>query len=165
MKNLFFAGCIVLLALSSCRKDEIDQQIDQIAQIYIDSAGIDMLNSKLTNSYTSIQMNDVYGLTDNAPVSFNIKMDQDSLYYIEYVSGAKRKEQDSSNLNAKIYQSKIALNLRRPTGTTTSVMTHDTLVINYQFSPVIFKIQKVWYNNNLVFNKIDGQPNIIKITK
>jgi len=107
----------------------------------------------------------VYGLTDNAPVSFNIKMDQDSLYYIEYVSGAKRKEQDSSNLNAKIYQSKIALNLRRPTGTTTSVMTHDTLVINYQFSPVIFKIQKVWYNNNLVFNKIDGQPNIIKITK
>ncbi|MCB4234233.1 hypothetical protein LDL59_01505 [Kaistella anthropi] len=49
------------------------QQIDRILQVYIDSAGQDMLNSNLKGGYTNISMNDVYGITDNAPVSFNQK--------------------------------------------------------------------------------------------
>ena len=66
MKNLFFLFLVAFLAFLSCRNDDVEvQQIDQILQIYIDSAGQDMLNSNLDGGYTSISMNDVYGITDS----------------------------------------------------------------------------------------------------
>ena len=69
MKNVFFLTVIIFSAFLSCRSDEdAVQRIDQVINLYIDSLGQDMLNSKVPGSYTNSRMNDVYGLTDNAPV-------------------------------------------------------------------------------------------------
>ena len=80
MKNVFFLSFLIIFALLSCRNDEAGvQKIDQIIRLYIDSAGQDMLNSNIQGGYTNIRMNDVYGLTDSAPVNFGTKKDQDTL--------------------------------------------------------------------------------------
>ena len=165
MKNFFFAGVIILLGLFSCRSNDDFQQIDQVLSLYIDSTGIDMLNPKIPGSYSSIRFNDVYGITDTAPVNFSMNKDQDTINYISYVSGARRIGIDSSDMNAKIYQSKIALILSRQVNDSTTTITNDTLTINYLSTPTLFQIQKAWYNSNLVFNKVQGQPNTIKIVK
>ena len=91
MKNLFFVLMVAFFAFLSCRNDESDvQQIDQIINLYIDSANQDMLNVKIKGSYTNIRMNDVYGITDAAPVNFTMKKTTDTNNYIEYIAGAKR---------------------------------------------------------------------------
>ena len=169
MKNAFFAILIIFAALISCRGDEESvQKMDQILHIYIDSAGKDMLNNTIEGSYQTVVMNDEYGITDTAPVQFSLKYDKDSLRYIEYVSGARRIGIDSSDVNSKIYQSEIELILtqKKTNSTTTTTSTFsDVLVLNYALKPEVFRIEKAWYNNNLVFTKQDGQPNIIKVTK
>lgn len=132
MKNIFFLFLVVLLAFLSCRKDDLEvQQIDQILQVYIDSAGQDMLNSNLKGGYTNISMNDVYGITDNAPVSFNQKKDADTISYIEYVAGSRRVLVDSS-ASQKIYESKIALAMTKVINDSTNYSINDT--IEHKFS-------------------------------
>ncbi|WP_234109585.1 MULTISPECIES: hypothetical protein [Chryseobacterium] len=164
MKNLIAVLLVVFLAFLSCRNEESgSQQIDQMINLYIDSANQDMLNAKIPGSYINIRMNDVYGITDNAPVSFNPKKDADTISYIEYVAGAKRKLIDSSG-NNKTYQSKIALILTKKVNDTNRI-SNDTMTINYSFSPALFQVSKIWYNGILKFTKVDGQPNIVKITK
>lgn len=165
MKNLFFGTLLLLTVFLSCRNNEDFQQIDQVVSIYIDSAGIDMLNPKIVGSYTNVRLNDVYGLTDTAPVNFSINKDQDTLNYISYVAGAKRIAIDSSDLSEKIYQSKIAFILSKKLNDTVSKVTNDTLTLHYTSSPSLFQIQKAWYNNQLVFTKTQGQANTIKIVK
>ncbi len=164
MKQFIFL-LVAMLSLSSCRNDDAVQKIDQITALYIDSAGIDMFNSKILGSYSSVSLNDVYGLTDSSPVPFTLKKDVDTLNYLEYMAGARRIGIDSSDMNAKIYQSKIALNLNRKLNDSTNVLTTDTLTINYVYRPDLFSIQSAWYNKDLVFTKIAGQPNVIKISK
>jgi hypothetical protein len=165
MKNLFFLITIVFFGFLSCRNDNGDvQQIDQILNIYIDSAGIDLLNNKIAGSYTNIQWNDVNGLTDNAPVNFSNKKDADTINYLEYLAGAKRIKIDSSG-NFKTYESKITVLLTKKITDSTSSVSKNTLIIHYQSSPDLFQVSKVWYNNVLKFTKVDGQPNIVKITK
>ncbi len=166
MKNIFFALVIVFAAAVSCRNDDdLVQQIDQVVNLYIDSAGIDMLNSSVSGSYKTVTMNDVNGITDTAPVSVSIKSDEDTIRYIDYVSGARRIIIDSSDANTKIYESKIAIIFtKKLTDSTTSTFS-DTLILNYVLKPEVFRLEKAWYNNNLVFTKVDGQSNIIKITK
>lgn len=164
MKNLMAVLVVVFFAFLSCRNDESGmQQIDQIIQLYIDSANQDMLNPKIAGSYTNIRMNDVYGITDNAPVSFNPKKDADTINYIEYVAGAKRRLIDSTG-NNKTYQSKIALILTKKVNDTNRI-SNDTMTINYSFSPALFQVSKIWYNGILKFSKVDSEPNIVKITK
>lgn len=166
MKNLLFFAMVTFLAFLSCRNDDDSvQKIDQITNLYIDSAGQDMLNSKISGSYTNIQWNDVNGLVDNSPVNFSLKKDADTVNYIEYLAGAKRILIDSSDANAKIYQSEITFILtKKVTDSTTSIF-NENLVLNYVMKPNSFRIENAWYNNKLVFTKVDGQPNIIKITK
>ena len=169
MKNAFFAILIIFAALISCRGDEESvQKMDQILHIYIDSAGKDMLNNTIEGSYQTVSLNDEYGILDTAPVQVSLRYDKDSLRYIEYVSGARRIGIDSSDANSKIYESEIELTFTQKkansTTPTTSTFT-DVLVLNYTLKPEVFRIEKAWYNNILVFTKQDGQPNIIKVTK
>ena len=164
MKNVFFLLLAVFVVFLSCRSDEDSvQKIDQIINLYIDSLGQDMLNTKLAGSYISSTMNDVYGLTDNAPISISIKKDADTINYIEYLAGAKRIAIDST-ANSKTYESKIALNLTKKIADANRI-TNDTMTIQYLSTPTLFEISKVWYNDVLQFNKVEGQPNVIKISK
>ena len=165
MKNLLFGCSIILLFLLACRSDDGSvQKIDQIIDLYIDSLGQDLLNSKIPGSYVSQQMNDVYGLTDNVPVNFSLKKDADTVNYIEYLAGAKRIVIDSSGID-KTYESKIALKLIKKVNDSTQSTTNDTLTIQYLSSPILFQVSKVFYNGTLKFTKIDGTPNVVKITK
>ena len=164
MKNLFFVLMVAFFAFLSCRSDESDvQQIDQIINLYIDSANQDMLNVKIKGSYTNIRMNDVYGITDAAPVNFTMKKTADTINYIEYIAGAKRIGIDSS-ASSKTYQSKIALILTKKVNDTNRIV-NDTMIINYTSTPNLFQVSKVWYNDVLKFTKVEGQPNIVKISK
>ena len=164
MKNVFFLTIIILSAFLYCRSDEdAVQRIDQVINLYIDSLGQDMLNSKVPGSYTNSRMNDVYGLTDNAPVSFTIKKDADTISYIEYLAGAKRIGIDSSG-TSKTYESKVALFLTKKVNDSNRV-TNDTITIQYLSTPELFQVSKLWYNGVLQFTKVEGQPNTVKIVK
>ena len=164
MKNVFFLTIIIFFAFLSCRSNEDSvQRIDQVINLYIDSLGQDMLNSKVPGSYSNSRMNDVYGLTDNAPVSFTIKIDADTISYIEYLAGAKRIGIDSSG-TSKTYESKVALFLTKKVNDTNRV-TNDTITIQYLSTPKLFQVSKLWYNGVLQFTKVEGQPNTVKIVK
>ena len=164
MKNVFFLLLAVFVAFLSCRSDEDSvQKIDQVINLYIDSLGQDMLNTKLAGSYISSTMNDVYGLTDNAPISISIKKDADTINYIEYLAGAKRIAIDST-ANSKTYESKIALNLTKKIADANRI-TNDTMTIQYLSTPNFFQVSKIWYNGVLQFTKVEGQPNTVKIVK
>jgi len=152
-------------AVLSCRnEDENIQRIDQIIQLYIDSAGQDMLNSKIPGSYTDININDVYGLTDTAPVAFSLKKNADTVSYLEYVAAAKRITIDST-ATFQIYESKLALQLTKKLNDSTNLVTNDTMKIQYQSTPEIFQVSKIWYNNELKFTKTDQLLNVVKISK
>lgn len=164
MKNVFFLLLAVFVAFLSCRSDEDSvQKIDQVINLYIDSLGQDMLNTKLAGSYISSTMNDVYGLTDNAPISISIKKNADTINYIEYLAGAKRIAIDST-ANSKTYESKIALNLTKKIADANRI-TNDTMTIQYLSTPNLFQVSKIWYNGVLQFTKVEGQPNTVKIVK
>ncbi|AZI67138.1 hypothetical protein EIB71_05415 [Kaistella daneshvariae] len=165
MKNLFFILMIGAFAVLSCRnEDENIQRIDQIIQLYIDSAGQDMLNSKIPGSYTDIKINDVYGLTDTAPVAFSLKKNADTVSYLEYVAAAKRIAIDST-ATFQTYESKLALQLTKKLNDSTNLVTNDTMKIQYQSTPEIFQVSKIWYNNELKFTKTDQLLNVVKISK
>ncbi len=165
MKNVFFLIMMVFFAFTACRGEEdAVQKIDQVIDLYIDSLGQDMLNDKLPGSYTSSTMNDVYGLTDNAPISFTLKKTTDTVRYIEYLAGARRIRIDSSG-SSKTYESKIALKLTKKINDSSKATTNDTLTIQYLSTPDIFQVSKIWYNNTLQFTKVEGLPNTLKIVK
>ena len=164
MKNVFFLLLAVFVVFLSCRSDEDSvQKIDQIINLYIYSLCQDMLNTKLAGSYISSTMNDVYGLTDNAPISISIKKDADTINYIEYLAGAKRIAIDST-ANSKTYESKIALNLTKKIADANRI-TNDTMTIQYLSTPNFFQVFKIFYNVVLQFTKVEGQPNTVKIVK
>ncbi len=165
MKNLFFIALMIFTAFLSCRgEEEKIQKVDQVINLYIDSLGQDMLNSKIPGSYVSSQMNDVYGLTDNAPVSFSMMKNADTLSYIEYLAGAQRIGIDSVGA-LKTYESKIALILTKKINDSVKRITNDTMTIQYRSTPDLFQVSKVFYNGTLQFNKTEDVPNTIKISK
>ena len=165
MKNAFFLSVLMSFALFSCRNDEdAVQKIDQVIRLYIDSAGQDMLNSNIKGSYSNIRMNDVYGLTDSAPVNFSTKKDQDTVNFIEYIAGARRIGIDSAG-TSKTYESKIALIMSRSLPNAATAIVNDTMTIQYSFTPELFQVSKIWYNKTLRFTKVTGEPNIVKIQK
>jgi len=165
MKNLFFIVIFCFFAFISCRNDDFAvQRIDQIINLYIDSAGQDMLNSNIKKSYSRVQFNDVYGLTDTAPVNFSLKKNNDTISYVEYLAGAKRRGVDSVG-EVKTYESKIALILTKKINDSTTVIKNDTMTIQYISRPEIFQVSRVWYNRVLTFTKVEGEPNIVKVRK
>ena len=169
MKQILNISSIVVLifsALIACRTDDAPiQEIDQTLQIFVDSAGVDMLNKNLLFSYQSIAWNDINGLTDNTPVNYNLLKTTDTINYLEYVAGAKRILVDSSNLDRKLYQTKIALRFSKSTPNAGVYVVNDTMVVNYSFSPERFQIDNVIYNNVQVFTKSVNGENRVQISK
>ncbi len=164
MKNIFFLLVFIFIIVASCRKEEPLQNIDQIIHLYIDSLGQDMLNKNIPGSYFSVSMNDVDGATDNAPVTVNLKKNADTVSYIEYIAGATRVLTDSV-ADKKMYRSRIALQLFSRINDSTQSITRDTLILYYTYTPEIFQVSSALYNQQLVFTKQNGQPNVIRIHK
>lgn len=162
-KNIFFLSVISFMFFIACRNSEDTQFIDQKIQIFIDSAGQDMLNSKINGSYIGYTINDVYGATDVVPVPMTLKKTADTINYLEYIAGAKRIAMDANN-PPQNYQSKIAFAFQKKLGNNT-VITNDTLVLNYTISPTLFQINNATYNGISVFTKNPNTDNIIKIFK
>lgn len=164
--KILLSALIIGVSVVSCRNnDEQLQQIDQKIHLYIDSLGQDMLNKNISGSYISVSWNDVNGATDNAPVSYTLKKDSDTLNYMQYFAGAKRVLIDSISPENKTYRSTIALNMVLKNTDNTNSTTNDTLVLNYNYTSEYFRVSSAYYNNILVFSKVDGQQNIIKIQK
>ncbi|MBL1221354.1 hypothetical protein JET18_10915 [Chryseobacterium sp. L7] len=159
---LLFQLITLLLVTVSCGSDEDSlQRIDQTMNIYIkNSAGQDLLNAKKNGSYSSYTVNDVFGVSDVAPVSVPLKMTTDSLYYFEYLRGAKRRTLDSLSPDNRTYHSKMAFALRR-TENNVVVTTIDSMEIKYRWTPSVFQVSEVKYNNQVVFTKEAGAPNAI----
>lgn len=167
MKNIVFGILVVLFALISCKRDDEDslQKIDQIFDLYMkNSAGQDLLNGKKVGSFSSYAVNDVFGDTDNSPVSIPLKMTSDSVFYMEYIAGAKRVILDSISPSDRTYRSRLALSLRRTVNNVADTV-NDVLEIQYHWTPTVFEVSKVYYNGTLRFTKQPGVPNVVTIVK
>lgn len=168
MKNIIFGILIIFFALISCKSDDDSlQKIDQIFDLYMkNSAGQDLLNSKKTGSFISYSVNDVFGDKDISPVVTTLKMTPDSLFYIEYLAGAKRVLDSTYSPDAaeRIYHSKMTLSLVKKVNNVNDTIT-DVLQIDYRFTPTVFEVSKVYYNNQLKFTKQPNIPNVVTIIK
>ncbi|MFC6267187.1 hypothetical protein [Frigoriflavimonas asaccharolytica] len=164
--NIFSTIILCFVSVISCRTDDsVIREIDQTLNIFVDSAGIDMLNSNVDFGYQTLTFNDINGDTDSSPVTINLLKTADTINYLQYVAGAKRVLIDSSNLDRKLYQSKIALKFSKPTPNLGTFVVDDTMIINYSFSPERFQIDNVIYNNEQVFTKTTNGENTFKILK
>lgn len=163
-----FLLLLSLIFLFSCRKeDESDlQKIEQILNFYIkDTSGKDLLNAKLEGSYTTIKAQDLNGIRALQEISsLSVKKDIDTVAYIDYSAGAVRVLTDSVSATQKNYRSDFYLNLTKVVNKV-PITDVDTVKIEYNWSPSLFQVSKVWYNNKLAFSKVDGQANIVKIVK
>lgn len=164
----FFAvkfSAILFLLISCGRDDDSLQRIDQIMNIYVtNEAGQDLLNAKKPGSYTGYSVNDIDGDKDISPVPVSLKMTADSLYYFEYIAGAKRKVFDSISPDSKNFRSRMTFTYSRKEGEQT-VTESDVMEIHYRWTPSLFQISEVLYNGNPVFSKGADEPNSInKVT-
>ena len=118
----------------------------------------DLLNAKKSGSFTSYSVNDMLGDKDNSPVTtMPLRMRQDSVYYIEYIAGAKRKKFDSAGTT---YYSRMAVTLIKTVNNAPQSVT-DILEIHYRNTPEAFQVSEVLYNTKSVFSKESGAPNSI----
>lgn len=156
------------MLLFSCRKEDENevQKIDQVVNIYIkDTSGKDLLNANLSGAFTGVSAQDLNADKALQSISgFSVKKDKDTIAYIDYDAGAVRLLKDSISPVNKVYRSDFYLNLSK-TENKLVVTDIDTLKIEYSWTPTLFQVSKLWYNNKLVFTKADGQSNIIKIVK
>lgn len=154
--------------LFSCRKeDENDvQKIDQVINVYLhDNSGVDLLNTNLKGGFTAVSAQDLNADKALQEISgFSVKKDKDTIAYIDYVAGAKKILSDSISPAQKNYQSDFYLNLSKIINKQTVTDT-DTVKVEYSWTPTLFQVSKIWYNQKLVFTKVEGQANIIKIVK
>lgn len=166
MMKYFWSILIIIFALISCKRDDDSlQRIDQIMNIYMkNSAGQDLLNSKKAGSYTGYSVNDLLGDKDVSPVSIPLKVTTDSLFYLEYIAGAKRKKLDSVSPEnpgtGNLYVSRMLLTLSKKVNDETET-TEDELEIHYRNTPTAFQVSEVLYNKELVFSKEADTPNSI----
>lgn len=160
----FFAAklTVILFLLISCGSDDDSlQRIDQIMNIYVkNGAGQDLLNAKKPGSYTAYAVNDIDGDKDVSPVPVSLKMTADSLYYFEYVAGAKRIVFDSISPDSKNYRSRMTFTYSKKVGDQT-VTESDVMIIDYRWTPSLFQVSKVLYNGSPVFSKGADEPNSI----
>ena len=164
IKLLLFLSLFLFI---SCRNDEDDaQKLDQVINIYMHNAdGVDLLNTRIKGGYTSVSGQDLNADRALQTISgFSVKKDKDTVAYIDYVAGATKLLKDSISSAEKRYQSDFYLNLSKTVDKNTVIDT-DTVKIEYNWSPAVFQVSKIWYNQKLVFTKAEGQPNIIKIVK
>ncbi|WP_419869527.1 hypothetical protein [Chryseobacterium sp. CT-SW4] len=167
MKNVVFGILVIFFAFLSCRSDDDTiQRIDQILDIYMqDSQGRDLLNTNTEGAFTSITMNDVQGTTNNAPVTYSSLMTGDSIRYIRYMAGARRVTIDSISPEDRTYESIIALAITKRLTDSTNTVINDTLRIQYHWSPSVFQVSRVYYQNELKFTKEPNVSNVVTIVK
>lgn len=161
--NFIFQLIALLFVTVSCGSDDESlQRIDQVMNIYIKNGttGQDLLNAEIPGSYTAYSVNDNNGTTDVAPVSVALKMSTDSQYYLEYIRGAKRVTQDSISPDNRTYTSRMTFSLRR-TVNSQEVVVQDVMDILYRWTPSVFQVAEVKYNNEVVFTKEADAPNAI----
>ncbi|BFO65261.1 hypothetical protein NK356_07115 [Chryseobacterium sp. S0630] len=172
MMKYFWGIFVAVFALISCKSDDDSlQRIDQVLNIYMkNSAGQDLLNSKLTGSYTGYSVNDIFGTKDIAPVSISLKTSPESLYYMEYLAGAKRRRLDSISPDqpgtGTSFHSKMLITFTKSTNVSDNVT--GTLEVQYRNTPTAFQVSKVLYDGNEVFSKDADAPtsiNTVTITK
>lgn len=157
------------LVLFSCSDNEDSfQKIDQTIYFYIqDSADKDLLIPSTIGSYTSVSMNDFLATTDVSPVSFSPKTDANSKNLLEYIAGATRQLESGGETENRIYRSQIRVDLiKKLTDSTFADVDNDTLQIFYRWTPALFEVSKVLYNNSeLPLTKDSENRNVVKITK
>ncbi|MCE4066507.1 hypothetical protein LXM63_15500 [Chryseobacterium gleum] len=172
MMKYFWSILVAVFALISCKSDDDSlQRIDQVLNIYMrNSAGQDLLNSKKAGSYTGFSVNDIFGAKDNSPVSIPLKITTDSLFYMEYLAGAKRRRLDSISPDnpgtGNSYYSRMQITFTKSTNASDNVV--DTLEVQYRNTPTVFQVSKVLYNRVQVFSKDADAPtsiNTVTITK
>ncbi|OCA68770.1 hypothetical protein [Chryseobacterium arthrosphaerae] len=159
MMKYFWSILIIVFTLISCKSDDESlQRIDQVMNIYMKSnTNPDLLNAKKSGSYTAYSVNDMLGDRDISPVSIPLKMRSDSTFYMEYISGAKRRKLDSAGT---MYYSRMRLTLSRNVNNVPE-NTFDTLEIRYRNSLEVFQVSQVLYNRKLMFSKEAGAANSI----
>lgn len=157
-----------ILLLFSCQRDEEENQtIDQVLKLYMkNSAEQDLLNSKITGSYSSVVLQDLLGEKDLQTISgYTFPKDADTVVYMDYPAGAVRLKIDSlSNDDEQTYYSRFVIKLSKTVNQVVQV-DDDTIKIEYKSTPSLFQISKLWYNDELKFTKIKGQPNVVRIVK
>lgn len=158
----------ILIFLSSCRgEDESDlQKIDQVLNIYIkNAAGKDLLNTNIPGGFTAVRAQDLNADRALQEITgITVVKDKNAISYIDYSSGAVKILKSEISPTQKTYQSDFYINLSKIVNKET-VTDVDTVKVEYNWSPNLFQVSKVWYNNKLSFSKVDGQPNIIHIVK
>ncbi|MDR6406226.1 MULTISPECIES: hypothetical protein [Chryseobacterium] len=168
MRNIVFGFLVVFCAFLSCRNgdDEDLQKIDQIINIYMkNDAGRDLFHKKKDTTYFTYSMNDVNGDKDIAPVSSSLKATSDSTLFIEYIAGAKRVGLDTLDPNNKTYHSVITVSLLKHLNNTVIDTISEELEIQYRWTPSVFEVSKVYYNDTLRFTKTPGSSNVVTIVK
>lgn len=167
MKNLIFILALIFLALFSCRNSDDDvQNIDQVINLYLkDTSGKDLLNPKISGSYTSVSLYDLGDVYDQVVISnFSLKKNADTVTYIDYVSGAKKNLIDSTSATQKKYKSEFIVKLSKVVNKVT-VSDLDTVKIEYTWTPTLFSISKIYYNGIQKTSTKIGSANTVSIVK
>ncbi|WP_374445784.1 hypothetical protein [Epilithonimonas sp.] len=156
-----------IILLFSCRGDDNDYQvIDQVLNLYVrNQYGQDLLDSKLEGSYSSVTLLDLLSETALTSVSgSSLQKDVKNITYLDYAGGATRLLKDSISAEQKTYYSRFVIRYSK-TVDTQVINDDDTIEIEYKWTPSLFELSKLWYNNELKFTKVSGQPNIVTIVK
>lgn len=168
MKNSIFGIILVCFAFVSCSTNEDSlQKIDQNIHFYFkNNSGTDLLRPSKIGSFTTISLNDMLAETDLPPVNFSLKTNADSVFYIDYLAGAKRELVSGGDSGEKIYRSQLVVALtKKLTDSTFTTPDNDTLEIFYRWNPSVFEVSKVFYNKELKFTKNSQEPNVVTIVK
>lgn len=156
-----------IVLLFSGRGDDNDYQVvDQVLNLYVKSQdGQDLLDSEVEGSYSSVTLLDLLSETALTTVSGSTLLkDVKDTTYLDYAGGATRLLKDSISPEQKTYYSKFIIRYSK-TDNTQAVNDDDTIEIHYKWTPSLFELSKLWYNDELKFTKVTGQPNIITIVK
>jgi len=159
-----------LVLLFSCRGDNEDdvQIIDQVLIMYVKSStnGQDLLNSKIKGSYSSVALLDLLDpITAQKPISGQaFPKDADTLVYMDYAAGATRILKDSISQDLKFYKSRFIIRYSK-TENSQVVNDDDIIEIEYKWTPSLFELSKLWYDNELKFTKVPGKKNVVTIVK
>jgi len=160
----------VVVLLLSCRGDNEDdvQAIDQVLMLYVKSAtnGQDLLNSKIDGSYSAVTLLDLLDeTTANKPITGQtFPKDADTVVYMDYPAGAIRLLKDSISPELKTYRSRFTIRYSKIVNSQI-VNDDDIIEIEYNWTPSLFQISKLWYDDELKFTKVPGQRNVVQIVK
>ncbi|SDD86171.1 hypothetical protein [Riemerella columbipharyngis] len=156
---------ILGVAVSSCRKENVpSQKIEQVLNIYVkNSTGKDLLNPKDSTNYISVSAVDLNADIDGVQVPLNI-MQNDSIYFLQYIAGARRILKDSLSKDEKTYSSDIVLSFNKNVNQQL-VSTTDTLGLEYFWSPSMFRLSDVKLNNVSLKKGKSGNPTEVVIVK